>query len=94
MSAPAATRCRKRFGVAGDELLARRRDQPPRRLLLDEADDRRGRELANVVSDLDRRRVIEVPPGCQRRVIERWLATLPDEVRAGIEVVSIDPSDA
>jgi transposase len=84
----------KAFVVAGDELLARRQTGPPRRLSLDEAHHRRGRELATVVSDLDRRRVIDVVPGCTRKVIERWLIALPDDVRAGIEVVSIDPSDA
>jgi transposase len=84
----------KAFAVAGDELVARRENGPPRRLSLDEAHHRRGRELATVVSDLDRRRVIEVLPGCQRKVIERWLAGLPADVRAGIEVVSIDPSEA
>jgi hypothetical protein len=47
-----------------------------------------------VVPDLDRRRVIEVLDGCQRRVIERWLMALPEPVRAGIEVVSIAPSEA
>ncbi len=82
------------FEVAGDELVARRENRPPRRLSLDEAHHRRGRELATVVSDLDRRRVIEVLPGCQRKVIERWLSGLPGDVRAGIEVVSIDPSEA
>jgi transposase len=82
------------FDVAGDDLVARRENGPPRRLSLDEAHHRRGRELATVVSDLDRRRVIEVLPGCQRKVIERWLSGLPDDVRAGIEVVSIDPSEA
>ena len=82
------------FAVAGDELVARRENGPPRRLSLDEAHHRRGRELATVVSDLDRRRVIEVLPGCQRKVIERWLSGLPADVRAGIEVVSIDPSEA
>lgn len=82
------------FVVAGDELLARRESGPPRRLSLDEAHHRRGRELATVVSDLDRRRVIDVIPGCTRKVIERWLTALPDEIRAGIEVVSIDPSEA
>jgi transposase len=84
----------KAFTLAGDELLARREDAPPRRLSLDEAHHRRGRELATVVSDLDRRRVIDVVPGCTRRVVERWLCGLPDDVRAGIEVVSIDPSEA
>jgi transposase len=82
------------FKLAGDDLLARRENGPPRRLSLDEAHHRRGRELATVVSDLDRRRVIEVLPGCQRKVIERWLAGLPADVKAGIEVVSIDPSEA
>ena len=38
--------------------------------------------------------MIDVIPGCTRKVIERWLTSLPDEVRAGIEVVSIDPSEA
>ena len=38
--------------------------------------------------------MIDVLSGCQRRVIERWLTALPDEIRAGIEVVSIDPSEA
>lgn len=81
------------FRRAGDELLAGRENGPPRRLSLDEAHHRRGRALATVVSDLDRRRVIEVLDGSQRRVIERYLLALPEDVRAGIEVVSIDPSD-
>jgi transposase len=82
------------FRVGGDELLERRENGLPRRLSLDEAHHRRGGDLATVVSDLDRRRVIEVLPGCQRKVIERWLRALPEELRAGIEVVSIDPSEA
>ncbi len=82
------------FLLAGDELLARRQTGPPRRLSLDEAHHRRGRELATVVSDLDRWRVIDVIAGCTRKVIERWLTALPDDLRAGIEVVSIDPSEA
>jgi transposase len=80
------------FQSGGDALLGGRENGPPRRLSLDEAHHRRGRDLATVVSDLDRRRVIEVLDGCQRRVIERWLIGLPEHVRAGIEVVSIDPS--
>ena len=82
------------FQLAGDELQARRERGVPRRLSLDEAHHRRGRELATVVSDLDRRCVIEVLDGCTRGPVERWLAGLPADVRAGIEVVSIDPSDA
>lgn len=82
------------FLRAGDELLARREHGPPRRLALDEAHHRRGRELATVVSDLDHRRVIEALPGTQRKMIAGWLADRPDGVRAAIEVVSIDRADA
>jgi len=82
------------FAVGGDELVAGRENGPPRRLSFDEAHHRRGRELATVVSDLDRRRLIEMLPGCQRKVIERWLSGLPADVKAGIEVVSVDPSEA
>lgn len=84
----------KAFDVAGEEMLASRDSGWLRRLSLDEAHHRRGRELATVASDLDRRRVIDVVPGCTRKVIERWLMSLPAEARAGIEVVSIDPSEA
>jgi transposase len=66
----------------------------PRRLSLDEAHHRRGHELATVVSDLDRRCVIEVLDGRDRRTVERRLSALPAEVRGAIEVVSIDPYDA
>jgi transposase len=47
-----------------------------------------------VVSDLDRRRVIEVLDGRSRRRVERYLRSLPKETRLAIEVVSIDPYDA
>ena len=62
-----------------------------RRLSLDEAHHRRGRELATVVSDLDRRRVVEVLPGRSRRSVARYLRELPEDLREAIEVVSIDP---
>jgi hypothetical protein len=54
----------------------------PRRLSLDEAHHRRGGELATVVSDPDRRCVIEVLDGRGRRTVERWLsARRPKGVR-------------
>jgi hypothetical protein len=80
------------FADRADQREAREIDRP-RRLSLDEAHHRRGHDLATVVSDLDRRCVIEVLDGRDRRTIERWLSALPAEVRAGIEVVSIDPYD-
>ena len=82
------------FAIGGDELLARRESGPPRRLSLDEAHHRRRRELATVVSDLDRRRVIEVLDGRSCRIVERYLRSLPEEHRHAIQVVSIDPYDA
>jgi transposase len=61
---------------------------------LDEAHRRRRHELATVVSDLDRRTVVEVLDGRSRRVVERYLRSLPEPSRRAIEVVSIDPYDA
>jgi transposase len=82
------------FAERSDRHRARAGDQRPRRLSLDEAHHRRAHELATVVSDLDRRRVIEVLDGRDRRTVERWLRALPAEIRTGIEVVSIDPYEA
>jgi transposase len=82
------------FEGGADELQAARERRPPRRLSLDEAAHRRKGELATVVSDLDRRRVIDVLDGRSRRVVERYLQELPDSHRRAIVIVSIDPYDA
>lgn len=82
------------FADRAERLTTREGERPPRRLSLDEAHHRRGHELATVVSDLDRRCVIEMLDGRDRRTVERWLSALPADVRGGIEVVSIDPYDA
>jgi transposase len=82
------------FRDGGDALLAERELAPPRRLSLDEAAHRRGHELATVVSDLDRRRVVDVLDGRSRSVVARYLRALPERQRRAIEVVSIDPYDA
>lgn len=77
------------------ELAARADEPPPRRLALDEAAHRRGSQaLATVVCDLDRRRVLDVVDGRDRRTIERYLRSLPAERREAIEAVSIDPYEA
>ena len=47
-----------------------------------------------MVSDLDRRRVVEVLDGHSRRRIERYLRLLSDDERRAIEIVSIDAYDA
>jgi transposase len=88
-------RVARAFGAGTeDELEARRESRPVRRLSLDEAHHGRGRELATVVSDLDRRRVVEVLDGRSRRRVERYLRSLPAPDRDAIEVVSIDPYEA
>src|SRR4051812_8838643 len=48
-------------------------------------------KLATVVSDLDRRRVVEVLDGRSRRVVERYLRSLSAFERNHIRIVSIDP---
>jgi transposase len=80
--------------AADDDYVRRHGARFPRRLSLDEAHHRRGRELATVVSDLDRRCVVDVIDGCTRRSVERYLRTLTDPQRQSVEVVSIDPSEA
>jgi transposase len=77
-----------------DELEPRREARPARRLSLDEAHHRRGRDLATVVSDLDRRCVVEVLDGRSRRRVECYLRSLPEPSRRAIEVTSIDPYEA
>ncbi len=64
---------------------------PTRRLSLDEAHHRRGHELATVVSDLDRRCVIEVLDGRSQHTVKRYLRSLSLVRREAIKVVSIDP---
>ena len=67
---------------------------PPRRPSLDEAAHRRGHEPATVVSDLDRRRVVDDLDGHSRRVVERRQRHCGQPQRHAIEVLSIDPYDA
>jgi transposase len=80
--------------AADDDRVRRGGAMFPRRLSLDEAHHRRGRELATVVSDLDRGCVVDVIDGCTRRSVERYLRTLTASQRRAVEVVSIDPSEA
>ncbi len=79
---------------AAEALASRGEALPARRLSLDEAHHRRAHELATVVSDLDRRSVIEVLDGRSRLTVERYLRSLPRTRREAIEVVSIDPYEA
>jgi len=79
---------------AAAEREARAEAGPSRRISLDDAHHRRGHELATIVSDPDNRRVVEVLEGRSRRVVERYLRSLPALERQAIRAVSIDPYEA
>jgi transposase len=84
----------KAMRVAAAETIDARPSTLPRRLSFDEAAHRKGsNNLATVVSDLDRRRVYEVLDGRSKRVLERYLGSLSEEQRAGVEVICIDLHD-
>jgi transposase len=77
--------------IAAAEAIQARRPGLPKRLSLDEAAHRKGsRNLATVVSDLDRRIIHEVLDGRTRCVLERYLGSLSERQRSGVEVVCID----
>ena len=79
---------------AAQELGARPRPLA-RRLCIDEAAHRRGsKRLVTVVCDPDRRCVVEVLEGRDRRTLERFLRALPGPQRQALEAVSIDPAFA
>src|SRR3989441_3618589 len=79
-----------RFGAAR-ELAARPRPLA-RRLAIDEAAHRRGsKRLVTVVCDPDRRCVVEVLEGRDRRTLERFLGALPEEQRRAPEAGSVGP---
>lgn len=63
-------------------------------LSFDEAAHRRGRRFVTVVSDPERRRVLELLPGRRRADLERYLRSLPAEQRQAVELVSLDAFDA
>jgi transposase len=79
------------LGAAGE--FAARAEPLPRRLSLDEAQHRRRRELVTVLSDLDRRCVVDVLEGRSGRLVERYLRSLSPAQQQTIEVVAIDPWD-
>jgi transposase len=78
------TRCQVARAFADCTHEARDGDHRPRRLSPDEAHHRRRGDLATVVSDLDRRCVVEVLDGRDRHTVGRSLAAFPAEVRAGM----------
>lgn len=83
------------FTLGAERELASRHGPLARRLAVDEAAHRRGsKRLVTVVCDPDRRCVLEVLEGRDRRTLERYLQTLPQAQREALEAVSIDPAFA
>lgn len=73
-----------------DELFTNRERPRPARLCIDESAHRRGQIYNTIVSDPDASRVIDLIETRHRRPLENYLASLPDEVKAGIGEVAID----
>jgi transposase len=89
-----ATRSPRALRIAAGEAIDSRPSTLSRRLSFDEAARRKGsNNLATVVSDLDCRCVHEVLDGRSKRVLERYLGSLSEEQRSGVEVVCIDLHD-
>jgi transposase len=83
------------FRLGAERELAARDRPLARRFAIDEAAHRRGsKRLVTVVCDPDRRCVVEVLEGRDRRTLERFLRALPKEQRLALEAVSIDPAFA
>ncbi len=83
------------FQLGSERVLANQAWPPARRLCIDEAAHRRGsKRLVTVVCDPDRRCVVEVLEGRDRRTLERFLYALPEPQRQALEAVSIDPAFA
>jgi len=83
------------FRLGAERELGARPRPLARRLAIDEAAHRRGsKRLVTVVCDPDRRCVLEVLEGRDRRTLERFLRALPEPQRRALEAVSIDPAFA
>ncbi|KAA0265142.1 MAG: ISL3 family transposase [Acidobacteria bacterium] len=78
--------------IAAQDTIAGRPTGLPRALSFDEAAHRKGsRNLATIVSDLDRKAVHEVLDGRSRPVVERYLRSISKARRERVELVCIDP---
>ena len=83
-------RVQRAFSDGADGALAARKPRPPRILGIDEAAHRRGQVFNTVVTDPRAPGVLEVLEGRDGKALKTWLSALPDEVKRGIEAVSID----
>ena len=70
--------------------LARRDDEAPKRIGLDETSFQKRHEYVTVVTDLDRRRVLAVLDGRTKEAVDAHFASVPASFRASVEVVAMD----
>ena len=70
--------------------LARRAQEPVRKLGLDEKSFASGHNYASVLTDVDRSRVLQVTPGRKLEDAERVLSSLSPEQRAGVRAIAMD----
>ena len=71
-------------------LLENRFGDRPTRLCIDETSQRRGQIYNTVISDPDHPRLLDLVETRNQRPVQDFLASLPDDVRAGIHEVCID----
>lgn len=83
-------RVQRVFSDGAKGAFAARRPKPPRVLGIDEAAHRRGQVFNTVVTDPIAPGVLEVLEGRDGKALRAWLSGLPDEVKRGIEAVSVD----
>lgn len=70
--------------------LARRAQEPVRKLGLDEKSFASGHNYASVLTDVDRSRVLQVTPGRKLEDAERVLSSLSPEQRTGVRAIAMD----
>ena len=76
--------------IGAERFLAARSQAPPKRLCIDEAAHLKGRKFNTIVSDPDMPGVREVIETRDQAPLEKYLVSLPDDVKAGIQEVAID----
>ncbi len=83
-------RVQRAFSAGARTVLERHSAVTPRVIGIDEASHRRGLVFNTVVTDPQAPGVLEVVEGRDGKALQAWLLALPEEIRLGIEAVSVD----
>jgi transposase len=76
--------------IGAEKFLAARSTAPPTRLCIDEAAHLKGKIFNTIVSDPDMPGVVELIETRNQAPLQKYLVSLPDDIKAGIEEVAID----